>query len=231
MENRTAKDATFWIALVIILGSIFLLSMCSGCATHAMKTCNKAENYCAKQGITALKNNDIPKAEFWFSWILRLTNAELSTYGSVPEEIDENILPIVEYSVYNDSTFRIGQMILGAAGGFLGLSPGDLATGGAGAGLLTMLITFALGYLKKRKQAQKAEQEKEESEKIQYVQAQAIELGAIKSPVVGTIMKDEIKRGALAGTRQDEIVQQAVSDLNAEMGARIAVEEIPDNTE
>lgn len=231
MRKRTASDITLWLALGAILGAVILLSVCSGCATHSMKLCNKTQKHCATKGIESLKAGDIQKAEFWFQWILRLTNAELSTYGSVPDEIDESMLPIVEYRVRNDKTFMMGQLILGAAGGFFGLSPGDMALGGGGAGLLTMLITFALGYLKKRKQVKNAEQKIEDSEKIQYAQAAAIELGAIKNPVLGTIMKDEVKSRALAGTRQDEIVQQAVADLRSDMGARIPMVEIPEDSE
>jgi len=181
-----------------------------------MKLGNKAENYCAKQGLIALENNDIPAASKWLQWILQISGAELSTYGSVPDEISEDMLPVVVWKIQNDQTFKIGQMLLGAAGGFLGLSPGDLALGGGGAGLLTMLITFGLGWLKKRKQIKDTEQKLDESERMQYAQAQAIELGSMQNPAVGTLMKNEIKREALAGTRQDAIVQQAVADLHAQ---------------
>jgi len=230
MDKKLASDITLWMFLLIVVGLALLLSMCAGCATTPMKFANQQMEHEAQAGLECLKNNDIPGAQARFGNIINLTSCWKMVYGRTTEDTTDETLGIAIYRMQTDAMFKLGQTLLGAAGGFLGLSPGDLATGGAGTGLLAMLITFALGYLKKRKEATVAQQKVEEAEKIQYAQAAAIELGSIKNPALGTVMKDEVKSRALAGTRQDEIVQQAVSDLRSDMGAQIVVEEIPEDT-
>lgn len=214
----------------MLLAVILTLLVCTGCATYPMKLCNKSENYCAKQAIAALEAGDTARVKFCLNWLLRLTGAELATYGSVPEEINDSVLPIAEHKVYHDNTFRLGQMFMGAVGGYLGLSGTQTAVGG---GILLSLFgvaaAFAKKWLNQKKETEVAKQRVEESEKAQYAQASAIELGANRNPALGRDMKDEVRSQLLTGTPQDKIVQQAVADFNAAKGERILIAEIADS--
>jgi len=211
----------------VLLTIMLTLLMCTGCVTAPMKFENQQVEHEAKMGREELKQNNIEAADQRFQRILQLTGCWKSVYGKTTEEATDETLGIALFRMQNDTTFRLGRMVMGAIGGYLGLSGTQTAVGG---GLLLTLLTiagtFAKKYLSQTKKTQEAEQKVEASEKVQYAQASAIELGSIKDPIIGDLIKDEVRSQLLSGTRQHEIVQQATTDLRAEMGSRIAVAEI-----